>query len=61
MACNPEEMRAAAAEIDAVVADPGGVPTVEEIRKLERTRLCLAESMRLYPAGAYTRPIFGST
>lgn len=46
----PEEARLAAEEVDAVVADPGGVPTVEEIRKLERTRLVLAEAMRLYPA-----------
>jgi len=36
--------------VDAIVADPNGVPTVEEIRKLERTRLCLAEGMRMYPA-----------
>ncbi len=36
--------------MDAIVADPNGVPTVEEIRKLERTRLCLAEGMRMYPA-----------
>ena len=36
--------------MDALVADPNGVPTVEEIRKLERTRLCLAEGMRMYPA-----------
>ena len=50
LATNPEEARRAAAEVDAVVSDPGGVPTVEEIRALERTRLCLAESMRLYPA-----------
>ena len=37
-------------QVDAIVADPNGVPTVEEIRKLERTRLCLAEGMRMYPA-----------
>jgi cytochrome P450 len=50
LATNPEEARLAAAEVDAVVADPGGVPTMEEIRKLKRTRLVLAEAMRLYPA-----------
>jgi cytochrome P450 len=50
LAKHPEEMRAAAAEVDAVVADPGGAPTVEEIRGLKKTRAVLAESMRLYPA-----------
>ena len=50
LASNPEEARLAAEEVDAVVADPEGVPTVEEIRKMERTRLVLAEAMRLYPA-----------
>jgi len=50
LATNPEEAALAAQEVDRVVADPGGVPTVEEIRKLERTRLVLAEAMRLYPA-----------
>ena len=50
LATHPEEAAAARAEVDAIVADPNGVPTVEEIRKLERTRLCLAEGMRMYPA-----------
>jgi cytochrome P450 len=50
LATNPEELKKAAEEVDAVVSDPGGAPTVEEIRKLERVRLVLAESMRLYPA-----------
>jgi cytochrome P450 len=50
LATNPEELKKAQREVDEVVADPGGVPTVEEIRKLELVRLTLAESMRLYPA-----------
>lgn len=50
LATNPEEMKLAAKEVDEVVSDPGGAPTVEEIRKLEKVRLVLAESMRLYPA-----------
>ena len=50
LATNPEEARHVVDEVDAVVADPGGVPTVEEIRSMERTRLALAEAMRLYPA-----------
>jgi len=50
LATHPEEAERARAEVDDVVADPNGVPTVEEIRKLERTRLCLAEGMRMYPA-----------
>ena len=50
LATNPEELKKAQKEVDAVVADPGGAPTVEEIRLLKNTRLALAESMRLYPA-----------
>ena len=50
LATHPEELRRAQREVDEIVADPGGAPTVEEIRKLEKTRLALAESMRLYPA-----------
>ena len=50
LATHPEEARKIQEEIDAVVSDPGGAPTVEEIRAMEKTRLALAESMRLYPA-----------
>ena len=37
-------------EINACVPDSNGVPTPEEVRKLQKVRMILAEGMRLYPA-----------
>eukprot|EP00639_Heterosigma_akashiwo_P033958 CAMPEP_0194725620 /NCGR_PEP_ID=MMETSP0296-20130528/27788_1 /TAXON_ID=39354 /ORGANISM="Heterosigma akashiwo, Strain CCMP2393" /LENGTH=606 /DNA_ID=CAMNT_0039630175 /DNA_START=35 /DNA_END=1855 /DNA_ORIENTATION=+ len=47
VAQQPELLRAVQAEVDAVVGDRP--PTMEDIRKLELVRLCIAESLRKYP------------
>lgn len=44
---NPSEMALVQQELDAVLA--GRDPTQEDIPKLERTRLCLSEALRLFP------------
>ena len=48
LATHPEELRRAQREVDEIVADPSGA-TVEEIRKLQKTRWRY-ESMRFHPA-----------
>jgi len=50
LAQHPEIAEDAVKEIDACVADENGVPTPEEVRKLEKVRMILAEGMRMYPA-----------
>jgi len=44
---NPECMKKAREEIDAVVGD--AIPTLEDINKMKYTRLIIAETLRLYP------------
>lgn len=50
LAQHPEIAEDAVKEINACVADENGVPTPEEVRKLEKVRMILAEGMRMYPA-----------
>ena len=53
LAQKPEYLAKVRAELDEVLGTPatGGprVPGYEEVRRLTRTRLCVAESLRLYP------------
>ena len=44
---NPAEMRKVQEEVDRVLG--GRSPTMDDIKKLEYTRLVLAEGLRLYP------------
>lgn len=44
---NQELMDKVRAEIDSVIGDRA--PTVDDLEKLELTRLCVAESLRMYP------------
>jgi len=50
LAQHPEIAEDAVQEINACVSDENGVPTPEEVRKLEKVRMILAEGMRMYPA-----------
>ncbi|ABO99505.1 predicted protein [Ostreococcus lucimarinus CCE9901] len=50
LAQHPEIADDAVAEINACVENADGIPTPEEVRKLEKVRMILAEGMRLYPA-----------
>jgi len=50
LAQHPKIAQEAADEINAFVSDSNGVPTPEEVRKLEKVRMILAEGMRMYPA-----------
>ena len=50
LAQHPEIAEEAVEEINACVSDSNGVPTPEEVRKLQKVRMILAEGMRLYPA-----------
>ena len=50
LAQHPEIAKAAVDEINTNVVDDNGVPTPEEVRKLEKVRMILAEGMRMYPA-----------
>jgi len=45
---NPALLQEVRAEIDSVIGD-GRKPTLEDVEKMELVRLCIAESLRMYP------------
>merc|ERR1719310_1004228 len=45
----PALLRRLQAEVDQYLPDVDALPTIETVRDLKLTRLCIAESLRMYP------------